>query len=589
MPGLTGFIGEHITSFGANSFTLLSNKAVKEFQDEKLQLQISAIKTDIGYQYLETEQYLITLIGDLFSFNNQDSDNPLQVLLEAYKNGQLAESLAQANGYFSILIYDKVKQSLSLACDRYGIKPLYIAEHDSQFQGFSSEIKSLILNNKIALTIDAQAVEIFCQLGHMLNQQTWFEGIKRIPPATLCEVDLNTGKIIKSQYWSWAAISIDHEISFEEATDKLYLHFDNAMRRCLSYIKQPNLAVTLSGGLDSRVILAAAKKHFSGQITTFTFGNPDCDDAIIAKTVAKVAKVENTLRTISHENWFEGRESGIWQTDGMFNVLHMHALGSVKEITLDSNYLLNGYLGDAVLGGSYLLNNHLDQGISEPIITERYPALGSLIDINPNYFGKCKHDPALIYNRGVRFIATGTDLLSSQLHNLKPFMDTDLLDFCYSLPDSFRANSCIYNAMLLKYYPEYFESIPWQQTGKPISIERQNDSSMHEVPLKRKLINLIKSSPLSGLAYSIFRKINYKKNYTAYTDWMQKPEFKNKIDKLLLQQNSPIHKYVPEGLIRSQLANFYKNKPNNAENIGALLTFSIYLNQIEKYRNLDEA
>ncbi|WP_108947092.1 asparagine synthase-related protein [Shewanella halifaxensis] len=585
MPGITGFLGDNAVAFDSAPFAELSGQVIKRVERNKLQLAITAIKEELGYRFLETEQYLIILDGDIFSIAGQESPEPLLDILTAYKNNQLLELLATINGYFCLLIHDKQQQTLSIASDRYGIKPLYLGYKNSAIFGFSSELKGLALHPTTELTIDKDALKAFAKLGHMLNQSTWFNEVKRLAPATLLNIDLTTALVEEQLYWSWNSITLNKTISFEKAIDTLYQLFDQAVKRSLSNIKQPTLAVTLSGGLDSRAIFAAATKYFKGEISTYTFGHPNCDDAIIAKQVANVAGVNNTLRTINHSNWFEGRDQGVWQTDGMFNILHMHALGSVAEISENSHYLLNGYLGDAVLGGSFLLGAFQDEPISQAIANVKYQELADIVDLNPDYFGGEKYDPLFIYNRGVRFTSVGSDLLSDHLHNLKPFMDNDLLEFIYSVPDSFRSKSRLYNAMLLKYYPEYFKDIPWQQTGKPITVAPFN-SAAPKVSLKRKLINLVKATPFAGIAHIIYRKTIANKGYTSYTDWMQLPEFKDKINQLLLADNAPIQQLIPAAELEQKLAEFYRNKPNNADSIGSLLTLATYLEQLNKFRSL---
>jgi len=585
MPGITGFVGEYAISFDAAPFTELSGKVVKQYQQGPLQLSVTAIKQEIGYSYLETEQYLIILDGDIFSIAGKDTTEPLQAILDAYKKNQLSDLLAEINGYFCLLIHDKSEERVQLISDRFGIKPLYLAYENQELIGFSSEFKALALHPTSKLNIDRDALRVFTELGHMFNQSTWFEGIKRLAPASIVSIDTVSGTMETALYWQWGKIEPNSEISFEEATDKLYQVFDKAVSRCMKSIKQPTLAVTLSGGLDSRAILAAATKHFKGKISTYTFGHPSCEDAIIAKRVAEVAGVSNTLRTIDQKNWFEGRNKGVWKTDGMFNVLHMHALGSVPEISQESNYLLNGYVGDAVLGGSLLLDGFQDQGVSKEIATKKYPELSQLVDLNPDYFSGNKYDPLFIYNRGVRFTSAGTDLISGQLHNLKPFMDNDLIEFIYSVPDSYRKKSRLYNAMLLKYYPEYFKDIPWQQTGKPITLQSE-ESVAPKVTAKRRLINLIKATPFAGIAHTVYRKTIANKGYTSYTDWMQQAEFKAEMNRLLLSDDAPIAQLIPVKELEQKLAKFYRTKPNNADSIGSLITLAIYLEQLKKFRSL---
>ncbi|WP_299791179.1 asparagine synthase-related protein [uncultured Shewanella sp.] len=584
MPGITGFVGEYAISYDAAPFTELSGEVVKQFQQNKLQLAVTAIKQDIGYNYLETEEHLIILDGDIFSIAGKDADEPLMVILQAHKKGQLSELLATVNGYFCLLIHDKNEDRVQLVSDRFGIKPLYLAYENQELIGFSSEFKALALHPKTKLTIDKDALSVFTELGHMLNQSTWFDEIKRLAPASIITIDTSSGSMETELYWQWGQIEPNSEISFEEATDKLYQVFDQAVGRCMRSIKQPNLAVTLSGGLDSRAILAAATNHFKGKISTYTFGHPSCEDAIIAKRVAEVAGVSNTLRTIDQKNWFEGRDKGIWKTDGMFNVLHMHALGSVPEISQESNYLLNGYVGDAVLGGSLLLEQCEDVPVSKEIAAKKFPGLSQQIVLNPDYFSAKKYDPLFLYNRGVRFTAAGTDLLSGQLHNLKPFMDNDLIEFIYSVPDSYRKKSRLYNAMLLKYYPEYFKDIPWQQTGKPITLQSE-ESAVPKVTIKRRLINFIKATPFAGIAHIIYRKTIANKGYTSYTDWMQQPEFKAEMNRLLLSDSAPITQLIPVKELEQKLTQFYRTKPNNADSIGSLITLAIYLEQLKKFRS----
>lgn len=587
MPGITGFLGKHAISFDAAAFTELSGRSVKQYQQNMLQLSVTAIKKEIGYSYLETEQYLIVLDGDIFSIAGKDTTEPLLEILHAYRNNLLTELLSTINGYFCLLIHDKNERSLQLVSDRFGIKPLYLTYEEQKVVGFSSEFKALALHPSAKTSFDKNAIEVFTELGHMFNQSTWFEEIKRLPPSTIVNIDISSGAIESEIYWQWGNIEPDVKISFEEATDKLYQVFDQAVRRCMSSIKQPTLAVTLSGGLDSRAILAAATKHFKGKISTYTFGHPSCEDAIIAKKVADIAGVSNTLRTIDQQNWFKGRDNGVWKTDGMFNILHMHALGSIPEISKESNYLLNGYVGDAVLGGSLLLENFQDQAVSNEIAAAKYSQLSGLIDLNPDYFSGNKYDALFIYNRGVRFTSAGTDLLSGELHNLKPFMDNDLIEFIYSVPDNYRKKSRLYNAMLLKYYPEYFKDIPWQQTGKPITLQTEVQATP-KVTVKRRLINLIKKTPLAGVSHTIYRKVIANKGYTSYTDWMQRPEFKAEMARLLLSDNAPISQLIPKQELEQKLTQFYRTKPNNADNIGSLVTLAIYLEQLKSSGVFDE-
>ena len=85
----------------------------------------------------------------------------------------------------------------------------------------------------------------------MLGEQTLFKNIRRVPAATLVTVNTQAEHYRQQLYWQWSEIKPLNDISFDEAVEKSLSAFDASMARCMSVVKQPKLAITLSGGLDS--------------------------------------------------------------------------------------------------------------------------------------------------------------------------------------------------------------------------------------------------------------------------------------------------------------------------------------------------
>jgi asparagine synthase (glutamine-hydrolysing) len=585
MPGIVGFIGKNTLPETHPCLFEVAGNTASNWSIEGQYQQLIKTTADIAHHHFSNDTISIDIWGDVYSINgaNCAQEELAELIANQYLIDNLNELCGQLNGYFAFVIYDKRTQTIKLVTDRFGMKPLYMwAEHE-HVKGFASEPKALLLNPQYEQHIDTAALNTFVDIGHMLGEQTLFNNIKRLPPASITTINVTTQQYTSTRYWGWSTIKKNTTITFDEATAQAYTLFDNAVARCLNTIKQPTLAITLSGGLDSRVLLAAAKQHFKGNIKTYTFGEAGCDDAVLAKQVAELAGVSNKLVGIDEHNWFSGREQGVWLTDGLKNILHMHALSSVSKIACESNYLLNGYLGDVTFGGSYLFTQDKLLLAQQQRIAERYVEHVSHANISDPYFNHTNDDPILIYNRGVRFISAGSDLLSHELHNFKPFMDNDLVEFLYALPDEYRRNGRLYHAMLLRYYPEYFTTIAWQQTGKPISLQ-SNTVEPKVNPLKQRLKGLIKGSGFEALARKLYRSVAPKRHYVAYDAWLRDPQFKTYIKHTLCVPNSRIKTLLGSEKVDKIVNDFFAMDATiRPEKIGSLLTIELYLKHLEQH------
>jgi len=590
MTGVVGFVGnQNLIKRTQASFTEVSGCEANYWQQLDCQLMLKVPEIKVGHNSFDNSQFSLELYGDILSVSNEiiDFTHFTNLLIEAYLENKLNDFIAKLNGYFVLVIYDKTKNTITMINDRYGLKPLYFWVAKNHIFGFSSELKGILLHPKFKGVVDKSSLNTFIDLGHFVAQQTLYENIQRMKPASIVKINCLTNNYTQSYYWTWADIQENKIISFDCAVDKLFQYFEQAMERCLATVKQDAMAITLSGGLDSRALLAAAKKQYSGLIKTFTFGKLGCADAVIAEQVSKQAKLHNQFIEINSDNWFEGRELGIWQTDGLINVLHMHALSSVDTISSSSNYLLNGYLGDVTLGGSYLFEGNDNKLILADKVKARYKKHASHTKFESKYYKSLSDDPVFIYNRGIRFISAGTDLLSHKLHNFKPFLDNDLVDFVYSLPDDYRRDGKLYHHMLLKYYPDYFADIPWQKTGEPLSLF--NEKITIKAKLKSSLSALLKVTSCDAVVRKLYKKLFNKYEYVDYDIWLRTPEFHRYVIEVVLNEESKICELLTRNKVKSLIDGFYKaNTEIKPEVIGSLLTLELYFNQLSRLKNKAE-
>ena len=537
------------------------------------------------YLFFRSQEICVLIDGVVCSFNGNIETRHTypEIVARYYLEGNFEQGLRKLNGQFVVIVVDHTAGRITVASDKFGIRPCYFLKDDKKIIGFANESRLLINPDTIEKFLDKEAIEAFVDIGHLLGTRTIFNNIERIAPASIYEFDLNSFEQTRSTYWSWREVTKDNSLSFDEATDKMHQLFEQAMKRTLSFVTSDKLSITLSGGLDSRVLLASAVNHFSGEIASFTFGKKGCDDAVIAETVAELANVSNSFREINQGNWLEGREQGITNTSGHKNVLHMHALGTSYTAAKHSPFLLNGYLGDVVLGGSYLLDAD-DSQFSQQHLQQKYQKYHSLaIDgLEQEYFNFACTDPIFLFNRGVRFIAKGSDLLSPNLVNLKPFLDEDLVFFSYSLPDSYRRNSKIYNAMLLKYYPDYFNTIPWQQTGQPISVSSDDKKQLQVAGTKVRMKSLLKKLGVFSIAKRIYHKYFNQKQYTNYTLWLNEPNLYARKKALLTNNDSYLTKVLGAEKVSQLLKDLQAHKPLSEQKVGVLISIELFLHEIKQ-------
>ncbi|EKO3680660.1 hypothetical protein M3905_002377 [Vibrio metschnikovii] len=476
------------------------------------------------------------------------------LLLEAYATNKLDTFLNNLDGYFCAALYDQDTQQIKLISDRYGMRMLYWYTKDGAF-AWGSEVKAILACEGVDKTIDPTSYECFMELGYLLGEHTWFEKIKLIKPATVLTYDLKTQKIDQHYYWTWAEIK-PCDLTFDQAVDELGKRFIKAVER--RFNPNENVGIALSGGLDSRAIFAAVEylyPDFKGY--AYTFGTPGCDDITIAEQVIKRSNWSHQNFHFSDQNWFYPRLVKVWNTDGMQDMMHMHGGEFIGEIAAKMAVNLNGFLGDAILGGSYFINRSIDNYIDQ-----------GFIDLDYYYEHDKKHEILLYLNRGRRFINMGTCNALISVEQRKPFFDNHVVELTFSLSNDYRLNNKLYSAMLQKYFPKYFNNIPWQQTGKPAGVVAK--PSIPKRAFNKVLRHLKAAVGIKGT-----------KDYTDYNNWIRSPEISQYLTKLLDPKTALYPNITNQDFLVEYLTPHLNNKLIDKSNqILRAATIEIYLRQV---------
>jgi asparagine synthase (glutamine-hydrolysing) len=247
------------------------------------------------YNHIEIREKLISE-GVVFQTHSD-----CEVILHLYEKYGMQESLAYLRGMFAFALYDSNKQMLFLCRDRMGEKPLYVCENgDSLF--FSSELRPLIQANAVPFELDPIAIDEYFHYHFVLEPKSPIKGVRKLPAAHLLSIHLPSWEKHEITYWNMTdspAITGDPIAIIKNELDeigKLIIRADVPV------------GVALSGGVDSSVVAAMAKKHYKGEIHAFSIGyegRPECDERDAAKKFARHLGINFHEVELSSQNMLE--------------------------------------------------------------------------------------------------------------------------------------------------------------------------------------------------------------------------------------------------------------------------------------------
>jgi asparagine synthase (glutamine-hydrolysing) len=190
------------------------------------------------------------------------SQSDTELVLRAWQHwGEAA--LPRLNGMFAFAIWDRARQALHLARDRFGIKPLYLL-HAGRALVFGSEVKAIAASGRLDRRVDPQALHEYLYYGAALGERSLFAGVRKLLPGHRATFDRDGLRI--APYISLQDVAPVRG-TVPEVAEELRQRLDRAVRRHL--LSDVPVGVFLSGGVDSSALTAFASRHYAGRLSTF--------------------------------------------------------------------------------------------------------------------------------------------------------------------------------------------------------------------------------------------------------------------------------------------------------------------------------
>lgn len=382
MCGVAGLLSNDIGSLSGTIKQLTDSLSKRGPDDEGFFIdgnvalghrRLSVIDLSTGHQpmFSDDQNKVIVFNGEIYNFKSIREEliqkgcsfktsSDTEVIVKGYEVFGLEGILSRLEGMFVFAIYDKPIQTLFVARDRFGEKPLYYCTDNSGFY-FASELKALapILSSRI---IDKAALNLFLSLSYIPAPYTIYTQVKKLEAGCVLEVK-RTNEFRIFPYYTLKDViqSGQPYASYEKAKSELRNLLEHSVEERM--ISDVPLGAFLSGGIDSSIVSAIMAKKSTKPISTFSIGFKEkaYDESDRADLVAKHIGSHHTLYIADHQDLLKVVDSVIEYFDEPFG--DSSALPSwlvANKSREKATVVLTGDCADELFGGyeKYLAPNY---------------------------------------------------------------------------------------------------------------------------------------------------------------------------------------------------------------------------------------
>jgi len=275
--------------------------------------RLSIIDVSQGHQPLFNEDGTVVIVfnGEIYNYKSLkeylrrkshifSTDTDTEVIVHGWEEWGV-DCVKHLQGMFVFAIYDIKKQTVFIARDRIGIKPLYYSYLDDGQLIFGSELKSLIRHPAVDKSLNPEAIEDFFAYGYIPDPKTIYSTIYKLEPATSMTIDLAKKTTTYDTYW---------DLRNSNKSNKNSSHIEQDLEELLNetvnshMISDVPIGAFLSGGIDSSAVVAYTSKNYEGILNTFSisFSGTKQDESRYSQIVADKFGTQHHINNVSYKN-----------------------------------------------------------------------------------------------------------------------------------------------------------------------------------------------------------------------------------------------------------------------------------------------
>ena len=276
--------------------------------------RLSIIDLSTGQQPLFNEDGSVVIVYNGEVYNYRDLIPELRSLGHRFRTRSDTEVIVHAweqwgedcvqrlRGMFAFALWDRNRETLFLARDRLGVKPLYYASLGDGTLAFGSELKSLVLHPAFNREIEPRAVEDYLAYGYVPEPNSIFRQALKLPPG--CTLSVKRGAALPQprEYWD-VPFKPGSALTLQAAQDELIERLREAVR--IRLVSEVPLGAFLSGGVDSSAVVAMMAGCSTDPVNTcsISFGDPAFNEAAYARDVAERYRTRHFVERVDTDDF----------------------------------------------------------------------------------------------------------------------------------------------------------------------------------------------------------------------------------------------------------------------------------------------
>jgi asparagine synthase (glutamine-hydrolysing) len=498
----------------------------------------------------------VSLLLDGWIFDGDGRVDAARACLRAYLERGMA-FVAGLNGQFNLFVADARTGTAWIACDRYGTRPLQYAVR-SGVLAFAPEGKAVLAGTATPPRLNDRMLVNALSYGRIwIGDETFFEDVRMLPPGTILRWE--AGRVSTEKYWDY--VFARRAGSVHELAGAVVEEFRSAVRRQSS--KNLRYGISLSGGLDSRSLLAALTETGHGSIPSFTWGVGETNDETqLARRTAEAAGVPWTFVPLTPKDFLAHAREGAGYAEGLDLVVQSYGREVYPRVAREVNVLVTGLAFDVTLGGSYLSQELVaaapdpEASFERSLGRTRYFSeeqtlrllrspetkghLEALRTVARTIWdgGNATHpadrsDRFFLLTRVWRHLFQRQVWQRLEVEDIVPTFDTALVNVVLGIPPELRQGHNVYQQFLLQLAPG-LAAIPYQRTTLPATVPREfwGEGTRLEEQRERLYREIWRST--DGKTF-----IPYTRYYTNFDEWLRRdPDWIAATEDLLLGNGS---------------------------------------------------
>ena len=276
--------------------------------------RLAIIDLATGQQPLYNEDGSVVVVYNGEIYNYQALIPELQALGHSFHTRSDTEVIVHAweawgercvdrfRGMFAFALWDRNRETLFLARDRLGVKPLHYALLPDGHLLFASEIKSLLKHPGLDRAIDPLAVEEYFAFGYVAEPRSIYRSVRKLPPAHTLVIRRDEPPGEPRRYWD-VRFTCASRMSLQDAASELNLRLEESVK--LRLISEVPLGAFLSGGVDSSAVVATMARVSPERVNTcsISFDDPAYDETRFAELVATRYQTRHRVDHVASEDF----------------------------------------------------------------------------------------------------------------------------------------------------------------------------------------------------------------------------------------------------------------------------------------------